>query len=274
LNIFPWKEKISGQLDALMFERSFLIQPDVYLRLRPGKDRQVKHKLIQAGIPFQEINQECLALENSTSIDKVITLDQEAVIQDLNSQQVIQPVDRVFEKQQSFSVWDCCAASGGKSILLADHFLAARLTVSDIRESILINLRSRFKRAGIHSYTFFQANVGDPAFQLKERYDLVIADVPCSGSGTWSRSPEQLLFFDPAKLEHYTTLQKKIALNVAKQVKEKGYFLYITCSIFKEENERIIAYLQQHTSLKLISSNYYIGYDKKADTLFAALFSN
>ena len=52
-------------------------------------------------------------------------------------------------------VWDCCAASGGKSIMLYDLDPAIRLTVSDIRESILINLRKRFNEAGIKKYQSF-----------------------------------------------------------------------------------------------------------------------
>jgi 16S rRNA (cytosine967-C5)-methyltransferase len=49
--------------------------------------------------------------------------------------------------------------------------------------------------------------------------------------------------------------------------------LYITCSVFKKENEEVVEYLKQNTSLQLKAMQYYKGYDKKADTLFAALFT-
>jgi 16S rRNA (cytosine967-C5)-methyltransferase len=67
-------------------------------------------------------------------------------------------------------------------------------------------------------------------------------------------------------------LQKSIATQASKSVKEKGYFLYITCSVFEKENEEVVAFIQDNTSLEFVSSHYFIGYDKRADTLFAALF--
>lgn len=51
-----------------------------------------------------------------------------------------------------------------------------------------------------------------------------------------------------------------------------GYLLYITCSVFKEENEEVVAHLQKNTPLQLEAVQYFIGYNNKADTLFAALF--
>ncbi|MFN2440108.1 MAG: Fmu (Sun) domain-containing protein, partial [Chitinophagaceae bacterium] len=104
-------------------------------------------------------------------------------------------------------------------------------------------------------------------------FDLIICDAPCTGSGTWSRTPEQLYFFKEEKIEYYAGLQKKIAVNAIKALKKGGHLLYITCSVFKKENENIVEYLQQNTSLQLKSMRYFKGYDKQADTLFTALFT-
>ena len=67
-------------------------------------------------------------------------------------------------------------------------------------------------------------------------------------------------------------LQKKIVANTAKAVRKGGYFLYMTCSVFKKENEEVVEFLQSNTSLQLQEMQYLKGYDKKADTLFTALF--
>jgi 16S rRNA (cytosine967-C5)-methyltransferase len=171
-----------------------------------------------------------------------------------------------------FSAWDCCAASGGKTILLHDHFPSAKLTATDIRENILINLRNRLKRAGIRSYQAFVADLVGKSF-LSQKFDVIICDAPCSGSGTWGRTPEQLHFFTREKIDHYAGLQKKIALNASRSLKPGGYFLYITCSVFYLENEDVVAYLQQNSGLKLVVQQYHTGYDKKGDTLFTALFT-
>src|SRR5690606_27157702 len=114
------------------------------------------------------------------------------------------------------SVWDCCAASGGKSILAKDILKNIQLTVSDIRKSILINLEKRFASAGIKAYTAKVADLTDPSFSHSplapsERFsragthhsafDLIICDAPCSGSGTWARTPEQLYNWTEARLD-------------------------------------------------------------------------
>jgi 16S rRNA (cytosine967-C5)-methyltransferase len=67
-------------------------------------------------------------------------------------------------------------------------------------------------------------------------------------------------------------LQKSIALNAAKALKKNGYFIYITCSVFRKENEHVVSFLSENSSLALVEKRYFKGYDKKADTLFVALF--
>jgi 16S rRNA (cytosine967-C5)-methyltransferase len=250
---------------------SLLIQPDIYLRVRPNKETVVKQKLEAAAIPFQQIEDNCLALPPNAKADAAISLNMEAVIQDLNSQHVF---DGLFDQplRQNLQVWDCCAASGGKSILIKDLFPNVSLTVSDVRESILANLRKRFAEAGIHSYKWFVTDLSLPNFQSAQTYDLVICDAPCSGSGTWGRTPEQLFFFSIDKLNHYSSLQKKIVSNAVKGLKKGSCLLYITCSVFIAENEEVVNFIQKQFALQLVNQQYYVGYDKKADTLFAALF--
>ncbi len=270
--LFPFADELSKEIDAPAFRTSFLVQPLLYLRIRPGKQEAVANKLQMAGMDFERIDQDCMALANSSKTDEVIHLNAEAVVQDRNSQKVLELLQAEIRADQMIKAWDCCAASGGKSILLKDHFARAELTVSDVRESILVNLRKRFQQAGISGYHSFVADVSSRQFSFPESFDLVICDVPCSGSGTWSRTPEQLLFFKKEKIEHYAQLQQAIALNAAKSVKQGGYLLYITCSVFQKENEEVATFIQNHTAVQLVSWQYLKGYEKRADSLFAALF--
>jgi 16S rRNA (cytosine967-C5)-methyltransferase len=122
---------------------------------------------------------------------------------------VLQPLRSIVLTDASLTLWDCCAASGGKSILAYDQFSSLKLTVSDVRASILSNLRKRFERAGIRHYASFVADITSPRFQLNKTFDIVLCDVPCSGSGTWSRTPEQLSFFARSKSGSTRNFRKK-----------------------------------------------------------------
>ena len=154
-----------------------------------------------------------------------------------------------------------------------------QLTVSDLRPSIIDNLHKRFQRAGIKSYTSFVADLsrtptefGFKAQADSAAYDLIIADLPCTGSGTWSRTPEQLYFFRKEKINWYSDLQKKILDQLLPRLKTGGRLLYITCSVFRQENEEIADYIIGR-GLTLNNRELFKGYDKKADTLFAASFT-
>ncbi|MFZ1311889.1 MAG: Fmu (Sun) domain-containing protein [Chitinophagaceae bacterium] len=270
-DIFPWGNEFSEGIDYEKFCAAFFIQPDLFLRLRPGNQERVMAKLRQQEIVFETINESCIAVANSLKVDTIIKLNKEAVIQDYSSQQVGKLLAQV-KKETVFRVWDCCAASGGKSIMAKDILEDIDLTVSDIRESILYNLKQRFAEAGIKQYKSFVADLTASGSQpAKQQYDLIIADVPCSGSGTWSRTPEQLYFFDAQKIDEYSLLQKKITSAIIPSLRPGGFLLYITCSVFKKENEFVVEYIKEKYGLAEVEKKSMTGYDKRADTLFASL---
>jgi len=278
-NIFPWKEELSEGIDHEIFCSSFLIQPALFLRLRPWKEKIVIQKLKEAGIDFKMIADTCLALPNASKIDEVVELDKEVVIQDQNSQRAGEFIKSEILNHipiaigAEVSVWDCCAGSGGKSIMSFDIDPKIKLTVSDTRESILINLKKRFANAGINNYKSFLTDLSTSNFKPQtSNFELIIADVPCSGSGTWSRTPEQLYFFQERKIEEYSVLQKRIVSNAITQLQPGGSFIYITCSVFKKENEEVAMYIKQNFHLQLRQMEVLKGYDKKADSMFVALF--
>ena len=277
-DVFSWQDLLSESIDKESFTLSNLQQPNLFLRIRPGKEDLLKGKLSKGKIEFEVINGNCIVLPNSSKIEELIGLDKEAVVQDYSSQRVgkfIEMVRRRPSDHLPFSVWDCCAASGGKSIMAKDILGEIDLTVSDIRESILINLKKRFLSAGIKNYKSFIADLTMPVKELADKkFDLIIADVPCTGSGTWSRTPEQLFYFDSKKIEEYALLQKKIVSNLIPHLLPDGYLLYITCSVFGSENEEAIIFLKEKFHLELIRMELLKGYYNKADTMFAALLVN
>lgn len=268
--IFPWRDELSPEIDSRAFNRSLLVQPNLFLRLRPGKEESVMQKLHHAGISFERIGNDCVVLPNSSKAAEVIMLNKEAVIQDYSSQRTGNFLT-LLDRRPGMHVWDCCAASGGKSIMAIDQLGRIDLAVSDIRHSILINLKKRFSEAGIGPYRSFCADLSSPvSLPVPDKFDLIICDVPCTGSGTWGRTPEQLFYFDESRIGEYAQRQRQIVSNVLPHLRPGGYLLYCTCSVFKKENEDIAAFLHQ-SGLTVIRQQVLKGYDKKADTLFAAL---
>ena len=273
-SVFPWKDELSEGIGHEEFCQSFFIQPDLFLRLRPGKEKIVIQKLKESGIDFKMIQDACVALLNASKIDEILELDKEAVIQDQNSQRTGAFVSAALAlyRNDKPAVWDCCAGSGGKSIMAFDIDPNIKLTVSDTRESILANLKKRFASAGIKNYESFIVDLTNKSAIRNLKSEIIIADVPCSGSGTWSRTPEQLYFFEEEGIEKYSALQKKIVSNVIPHLKPAGSFVYITCSVFKKENEEVVTFIKENFHLKLKQMEVLKGYDKKADSMFVALF--
>ena len=283
MNLFPFTSELTQGIEQDKFALSHLRQPHLFIRLRPGHEIMVKKKLKNEAIEYSQVSEACLALPNSSKIEKIIELNKEAVVQDYSSQRTaellfnlkskISPKESLRTKPK-YKVWDCCAASGGKSIMIHDLYPNIDLTVSDIRESILHNLKKRFLEASIKRYQIFKADLTNPHSPLTTRhspYDLIVCDAPCTGSGTWGRTPEQLLYFEENKISHYASIQKKIVTNILEYLKPGGHLVYITCSVFKKENEEVVDYIRQTLRLELIQVKLLKGYNLNADTMFSAL---
>jgi len=267
-DIFPFHEKLSETVDKEAFYKSFFVQPNLYIRMQRGKEKQIIRLFEDAGVAFEHINNQTLALPNGTKLDQIITDKGIYEVQDVSSQKV----GEFFKPQKWDKWWDCCAASGGKSLLLHDEQPDIKLLVSDNRETILQNLRERFFLAGITDYQRKVLDLTQNQDSLLHDYQFngIILDAPCSGSGTWSRTPEMISQFTDSKLKFYTDLQRKIAANVVKYLKVGKPLIYITCSVFESENEEQVNWLCEKFGLKLESQQLIEGYRTKADTLFVA----
>lgn len=275
--LFPFLNKLEPGIDAEKFAKSHLEQPDLFLRLRPGQADNVKKKLDKEGISYKALSDTGLALPSTTKVQDILEINKEVVIQDYASQRVgallakVQVLSSEGRKPGRFRVWDCCAGSGGKAILASDVLDNIDLSVNDIRPTILHNLKVRLRQANIRAYRSQEIDLTDRSKINEFRsYNLVIADVPCTGSGTWGRTPERLHSLKEEDISRYTQLQERITHNVITKIKKGGYLLYITCSVYKEENSDIVAGLLEK-GFDLIQSDVYLGYPYKSDTMYAAL---
>uniref|UniRef100_UPI0040476D37 hypothetical protein n=1 Tax=Roseivirga sp. TaxID=1964215 RepID=UPI0040476D37 len=274
--LFPKIESIEEAIDKEEFAYSHFVQPDLFLRLRPKRGEIAKKKLTEANIPFKHITVDCLALPNTSRVEEVLMINKEVVIQDYASQRVGKMLEKVKtmlpNTAEKAKVWDCCAASGGKAILAVDKLGAIDLTLSDIRQAILENLKVRMQDAQIINYKSLKLDLTNPKrMEAIGDFDLIIADVPCTGSGTWSRNPERLLHFNKKEIGRYVKMQKDITNSIQSKLKPGGFLLYITCSVYQQENSEIINDLVKTTGLALIESQVISGAEYQSDTMYAAL---
>lgn len=271
-DVFPFHKHLSSEIEQPEFLRSFFIQPDLFIRIHPGREAFVKSRLRQEAISFTEYTDQTLALPNGTKLDQLFSSGKggpEGIeVQDLSSQEA----GSLFKPNKYEHWWDCCAASGGKSLYLFHQQPDIKLLVSDIRDNILENLDERFRAAGVGKYQkkILDLTKDPQPFLHGYSFDGIILDAPCSGSGTWGRSPELISQFKESRIEVFQRLQRSIAANVIKYLKPGKPLIYITCSVFKEENEDNVDFLVNNYNLQLEEQKTIKGYGRKADTMFAA----
>ncbi|KHJ38551.1 ribosomal RNA small subunit methyltransferase B [Pedobacter glucosidilyticus] len=268
LAIFPFHQHLSEGVDTTLFCSKILVQPDLYIRVRKGAEKRFTGTLIDAGLNFQHLGEQTYALANGTKLDHLFTDKGLYEVQDLSSQQV----GHYFKPQKWDKWWDCCAASGGKSLLLHQQQPDIKLLVSDIRASILDNLDERFLHAGIRNYQkkVLDLTSDQSLFLHDYEFDGIILDAPCSGSGTWGRTPEMINQFEEHTIQFFQDLQRKIIRNVMAYLKPGKPLIYITCSVFKEENEAQVAWIKEEFKLQVENQELIKGYEHKADTMFVA----
>jgi 16S rRNA (cytosine967-C5)-methyltransferase len=267
-DVFPWQGELSADIDKDKFLKSFFVQPDLYIRVIKGQEPFVKAELTKANIVFKDEGNGCFCLPNGTRLENIFPNQNSFAVQDYSSQQTAQ----YFRPEKWDKWWDACAASGGKSLLLHDMEPDIKLVVSDIRESILANLDERFQQAGLRKY---QKKILDltqnPDQEMHDyEFDGIILDAPCSGSGTWGRTPEMISQFGAQRIAFFQRLQQSILSNVVKFLKPGKPIIYITCSAFKAENEDAVDFMVNELGLKLEEMKVLKGYERKADTMFVA----
>lgn len=158
-------------------------------------------------------------------------------------------------------VLDYCAGGGGKSLAVAAR---ARVAVEahDADPARMADLPIRAKRAGTAIQT-----VSRP----KGAYDLVIADVPCSGSGTWRRTPDAKWRLRPENLKALIATQRQIIDESTKFVGPDGHFAYMTCSLLADENDQqIISFQSRNKHFELVQRHLWTPLNG-SDGFFLAL---
>jgi 16S rRNA (cytosine967-C5)-methyltransferase len=173
-------------------------------------------------------------------------------VQDLGSQIAAAAAGAIKGAQ----VLDYCAGGGGKTLALASLMEnTGQLYAYDPEPRRLKEVYERARRAGVRNLQIRNPAGGDALDDLKCRMNLVFVDAPCTGSGTWRRHPDSKWRLTPQQLEARIVEQDAILKESAAYVKPGGRLVYVTCSIFMEENEdRLAAFRSARPDFKPIDA--------------------
>lgn len=189
-----------------------------------------------------------LRFASGTPVEQWEAYDQGLVeIQDLGSQLIVE----ALPISPGDTIIDLCAGGGGKTLALAARLNnAASLVAADTDKRRLGNLAPRAARAGAavdHTVLL------DPGREMRalqpfaRKADHVLVDAPCSGSGTWRRSPEGRWRLDPPELARLNALQDHVLDVAAQLVRPGGGISFVTCSVLDAEGpDRVAAFLARH----------------------------
>jgi 16S rRNA (cytosine967-C5)-methyltransferase len=151
-------------------------------------------------------------------------------------------------------VLDLCAGAGGKTLALAALMQnTGQLYAHDADRHQLKPIFARLKRAGVRNAQVLRAGDTAALDALGPRFDVVLVDAPCTGSGTWRRRPDAKWRLKPEALAARMTEQRSVLTRAAGLVKPGGRLVYVTCSVLPEENTGQVArFLEETPGFRLL----------------------
>ncbi len=154
-------------------------------------------------------------------------------------------------------IWDACAAPGGKTSVLARRHPGVDLLATDISAKRLQAMRRRIESELPQREIRTLESDATRLPTTEGNFDLILCDVPCSGTGTLARNPEIRHRLQPSEFERQATRQREILSAALARLRPGGSLLYSTCSLEPEENEEVVesvlAQSETQSKLQLIS---------------------
>ena len=234
--------------NALMTSLNKQAAVDVRVNARLASKEQVITALLDEGIDVAPVPwcQTALRLIGSVKIDQSQAFaDGWIEVQDAGSQMVsLLAASSVGENAE---VLDFCAGAGGKTLALIDQLThPKKIIASDIDGKRLSRMTSRLCRIGNPEVALVPQTpkaINDWA----SKFDLVLVDAPCSGSGAWARDPLSAWQLSPDMFEGLLQTQSHVLDRASGCVKPGGKLVYVTCSLFEQENVRqAFSFLERH----------------------------
>jgi len=162
------------------------------------------------------------------------------------------------DARPGMQVLDFCAGAGGKTLALAAAMKnRGHIVAFDISEVRLARAKLRLKRAGAENAERHLLPAADDRWMKRRhgRFDRVLVDAPCSGTGSWRRNPDARWSTQAAKIGELTALQDAIIARASRFVKPGGHLVYATCSLLRSENAaRVEHFLKGNPAFEMIDA--------------------
>jgi len=268
--ILPDGVQLSPGVESNQWLERILGRTSVFIKPEKGAEKDIRKRLEKSNIAFEMGEQGEFKLRQGIQLESILE-PKSYRVQDWASQQIAQ----FLPTEAPALIWDVCAGAGGKSLILSEQYPKAHLLVSDVRPSILKNLEERFKLHRRNLPQMMEIDLTQLPADIDplegKKANLIVCDVPCSGSGTWGRTPEQAWFFNPESLKDFQEKQQKITLRAADFLADDGTLIYITCSIFSAENEDNTKKICEVGGFKVMQQTTINGFENQADCLFVSV---
>ncbi len=200
-------------------------------------------RLADAGIAASALETHAIVLDKPMPVEKLPGFTEGLVsVQDASAQHAAP----LLAASNGMRVLDACAAPGGKTAHLLE-LADIDLTAVDDRAERLTRVNSNLERLGLAAKTLC-GDARDPAAWWDGvPFDCILADVPCSGSGVTRRHPDIKWLRRPSDIAKFAQTQEDIIEALWRLLAAGGKFLYVTCSVFREENHHQVArFLERH----------------------------
>jgi 16S rRNA (cytosine967-C5)-methyltransferase len=149
-------------------------------------------------------------------------------------------------------VWDCCAAPGGKTLILARRLDAAEILASDVSAKRLAQTEARLRRYSYADRVRLSVADASDANAVEGSFDLILCDAPCTGTGTMASNPEIRHRLKPEDLKRQTERQTAILKGALQRLAHGGRLVYSTCSLEPEECERVVDAVASNAELRVV----------------------
>lgn len=167
-----------------------------------------------------------------------------------------QLIARLVHPHRREMICDFCAGAGGKTLAMGALMRSTgRLYAFDVNEKRLNGMLPRMRRAGLSNvHPIAIRNEKDNRVKrLQGKFDRVLIDAPCSGTGTFRRNPDLKWRLSPAEMDRINDIQKNILEEASKLVKAGGRLVYATCSMIRRENQDVVeVFLAAHPEWHLV----------------------